>query len=150
MGKVLLQFAFAFFSTLCFSFIFNIGKRYLFYTALGGGLAWAAYVLSAAAGGRLMPYLIASMIAAVYSEIMARVLKTPVTTFVICAVIPLVPGGGMYNAMMEIVRGQYSDSLSTGITTLSIAGVIAIGIIFVASAMRIVLFRRSPEARRRW
>ncbi|MDR3552896.1 MAG: threonine/serine exporter family protein [Clostridia bacterium] len=144
--KILAQSALTFAATLCFSFIFNIGRRYLLFSALGGGLTWLVYSLVAVSGGHLTSYFVAAMFAAVYSEIMSRVLKTPVTTFVICSVIPLVPGGGMYNAMMQIVQGHYDSSLATGIDTLSIAGVIAVGIIFVSSVVRIVLYRRKKHA----
>ncbi len=43
---------------------------------------------------------------ALASEILARKCKTPVTTFLVCALIPLVPGGGMYRTMLAAIRGD--------------------------------------------
>lgn len=126
-------------ATLCFSVIFNINRRYLLFTALGGGITWFVYLIFLRVSDHIMAYFVASICAAIYAEIMARVMKTPVTTFVICAVIPLVPGGGMYNTMLQIVQGHYNSSLSTGIDTLSIAGAIAVGIIFVSSCTKILV-----------
>lgn len=90
----------------------------------------------------MFSFFIASAMGAVYSEIMARVKKTPVTTFVICSIIPLVPGGGMYNTMFEVVQGNINNALILGLKTLSIAGIIAVGVFFVSSISKTIsLFR---------
>ena len=62
------------------------------------------------------------------SELLARRMKTPVTTFLICALIPLVPGGGMYYTMLAIIQGNTMSALETGIHTLGCAGALALGI----------------------
>jgi uncharacterized membrane protein YjjB (DUF3815 family) len=76
---------------------------------------------------------LAAMIVSIYSEIMARLYKSPVTIFIICGIIPLVPGGLMYFATLEAVKGNLELSMSKGIQTLFSAGAIAIGIVFVSS-----------------
>ena len=73
----------------------NIRGKNLIIASLGGGVAWFTYLLS----GRLQPSIVfslflASMVGSIYSEIMARIYKNPVTMFIICAIIPLVPGAG--------------------------------------------------------
>ncbi len=74
---------------------------------------------------------------------MARVIKTPATTFIIYSIIPLVPGWGMYNTMLYSIQGNINQSLSTGLNTLEIAGTIAVGIFLVSSIFKAtVLFRR--------
>jgi uncharacterized membrane protein YjjB (DUF3815 family) len=82
----------------------------------------------------------AAVFACIYSEIMARILKTPVTTFIIGAIIPLVPGGNMYNAMFQYVQGNINQSLSIAFKTLAIAGSIAIGIFFASSIFKTSAF----------
>ena len=62
------------------------------------------------------------------SELLARRMKTPVTTFLICALIPLVPGGGMYYTMLAIIQGNTMNALEIGIHTLGCAGALALGI----------------------
>jgi uncharacterized membrane protein YjjB (DUF3815 family) len=125
---------FAFLSSIGFGIIFNIRGKNLFIASVGGGLGWFTYLLVL----RLQPSLvfslfIASMIVSIYSEIMARVFKNPVTIYIICAIIPLVPGGGMYFATLEAVRGNFDAALSKSVVTLFSAGAIAIGIVFVSS-----------------
>ena len=42
--------------------------------------------------------------------------------FLVCALIPLVPGGGMYRTMLAAIRGDAQQTLNMGLQTLSIAG----------------------------
>jgi len=125
---------YAFLSSLGFGVLFNIRGKNLIIASLGGGLAWLTYLIS----GRLQPSLVfslflASMVGSIYSEIMARLYKNPVTMFIICAIIPLVPGGGMYYATLEAVKGNFTVALTKGAETLFSAGAIAVGIVLVAS-----------------
>lgn len=122
-------------ATLCFGVIFNIKGKNLIFSALGGGLSWFFYLLTSSYlhMSNLTSFFIASLIASMYSEIMARILKTPVTTFVICAIIPLVPGGGMYNTMFQSIQGNLKESLTLGLQTLFIAGTVAVGVFLVSS-----------------
>ena len=137
---MLLESLFAFFSTLGFGILFNIKGKNLFYAALGGGLSWFFSIVFINNGfSTSSSFFITSVIFSIYSEIFARVLKTPVTTLVICALIPLVPGGGMYYTMYEAVTGNIMKSLELGIQTLANAGALAIGIILVSTVTRIFL-----------
>lgn len=132
-------------ATLCFGVIFNIRGKNLIFSALGGGFSWYVYLLTSSQLPQysILPFFIASVVASAYSEIMARILKTPVTTFIICAIIPLVPGGGMYNTMFQSIQGNMNESLKLGFETLSIAGAIAVGVFFVSSTAKLTLLIRT-------
>lgn len=132
-------------ATLSFAILSNIRGKNLLLASIGGALSWFFYLLihSYFNISNMFSFFIASVAGAIYSEIMARVAKTPVTTFVICAIIPLVPGGGMYNTMFEIVQGNINQSLILGLKTLSTAGIIAVGVFFTSSISKtIFLFRQ--------
>ena len=130
-------------ATLGFGIIFNIKGKNLFFASLGGGLSWLVYKLSLNHSGSVtLALFISSIVFSAYSEILARVLKSPVTTFIICALIPLVPGGGMYYTMYEIVQGNIDKSLQLGLNTLASAGALALGIIFVSTITKIVITPR--------
>jgi len=125
-------------ATFCFSILFNIRGKNIFFTALGGGITWIFYSTSInLIQADIYAVFIAAIAAGIYSETMARVLKAPVTVFVICAIIPLVPGGAMYQTMLQTVQGNVSQSVSLGIHTLAIAGTIAIGIFVITSSFRL-------------
>lgn len=81
----------------------------------------------------ILSLFISSVIFSIYSEVCARFLKTPVTTLVICALIPLVPGAGMYYTMYETITGNVSNALELGLNTIASAGTLALGVIFVST-----------------
>jgi len=142
---MLLNALYTFIATLSFSILANIRGKNLIFASLGGGFTWFIYLLTTnyIHTSYILCFFIASIFAAIYSEIMARILKTPVTTFVISAIIPLVPGGGMYYTMSESVQGNIDKSLNLGIQTLAIAGTIAIGVFLVSSLSKTLFhFRR--------
>lgn len=130
---------YALIATFGFGIIFNIRGKNLIFASLGGGLSWLFYLLTLSFYNSILVSLfVAATVGALYSEIMARVIKTPVTTFIICAIIPLVPGSGMYNCMFESIKGNFNGSLSLAIYTLSYAGAIAVGILLISSITKLI------------
>lgn len=130
---------YAFLSSLSFGILFNIRGKNLVIAALGGGISWFTYLFASRLQASIVFSLfLASMVGSIYSEIMARIYKNPVTIFVICAIIPLVPGGGMYYSTLEAVKGNFNAALSKGAETLFSAIAIAIGIVFVSSISSII------------
>jgi uncharacterized membrane protein YjjB (DUF3815 family) len=137
---------FSFMGTLSFAILFNIKGKKLFFAALGGGISWFFYLLFLSFNGSPLESLFfASIVGGIFSEIMARLLKTPVTTFVICTVIPLVPGSGMYYTMLETIQGNINKSLSVGLETIASAGAIAVGLVFVSSLAKLLNFLKSKK-----
>ncbi len=138
--NMITQSIFALFSALGFGILFNIKGNKLFYAALGGGISWFVSLYCEGLGFNInSSFFISSVIFSIYSEIMARILKTPVTTLIICALIPLVPGGGMYYTMYEAINGNIMESIELGLNTLSSAGSLALGIIFVSTLTRLLM-----------
>jgi uncharacterized membrane protein YjjB (DUF3815 family) len=131
---------YALLSSLGFGIIFNIRGKNLFFASLGGGLAWFLYSISINYGfSMLFALFMGSLVCSVYSEVMARILKTPVTIFMICAIIPLVPGAGMYYTMFETTMGNIDKALSLGIETIGSAGAIAVATVLVTSITKVIV-----------
>ena len=117
-----------------FGIIFNIKGKNLIFAAIGGGLSWFCYLyLINNRMSTILSLFSSSIIFSIYSEICARYLKTPVTTTIICALIILVPGAGMYYTMYETIKGNISGAVEVGLTTLASAGALALGVIFVST-----------------
>ena len=126
---MVLQIICAFIATLGFGILFNVRDKNLFFASLGGALGWLAYLISMNINGSVMlSTFIASLVISIYAEIFSRVLKNPVTLFLICALIPLAPGSGMYYTILAAVQGDIMQSLNKGIETLTVAGLIALGL----------------------
>ena len=148
-SNMIIQSIFAFFSSLGFGILFNIKGKKLFYAGIGGGLSWFISMYCESLGfNTTSSFFITSIIFSIYSEIMARILKTPVTTLIICALIPLVPGGGMYYTMYEAINGNIMESIELGINTMASAGSLALGIIFISTLTTILMrSKRKKEFR---
>lgn len=121
-------------ASLGFGVIFNIKGRNLIFAALGGGLSWFCSLFFTELGmSEALSFFISSIIFSIYSEICARRLKTPVTTLIICALIPLVPGAGMYYTMYETITGNVDRAIELGLNTFASAGSLALGVIVVST-----------------
>lgn len=78
----------------------------------------------------------------VCAEIFARRLKMTVTTFLACALIPLVPGGDAYRMMSAFMAGTIYPGLQYMLETMTIAGMLALGILLVSSLTRLFFYSR--------
>ncbi len=122
--------------SLGFALIFNAGKKTLFPSILGGMLGWAVYLLFEHLKiGVFLATIAAAAFCQIYSEIFARVLKAPTTVIYIPAIVPLVPGGSLYNAMYNAAINDWENFRYYGITTLKVAFGIAVGASFVSAIL---------------
>ncbi|MGB4589655.1 MAG: threonine/serine exporter family protein [Clostridiaceae bacterium] len=127
----------SYFASLSFAFLFNLNRKTAFLTAFGGSIGWAFYILAIDLGADLpVAYFFGALALTLYSEIMARIMKTPVTSYVTPALIPLVPGGGLYQTMLKSISGDYNGAIKEGINTLMYSGALAIGILVVFTLIK--------------
>lgn len=124
-----------------FGISFNLHGHKLWVAAVGGGCGWLFYLLCAPLG-EMMQYFIASVSITLYAELMARVLRAPVTVFLAPALIPLVPGGQIYETMLFALNGQDELFLSTGLRALTLTGALALGVVAASSVLRLFGLRR--------
>jgi uncharacterized membrane protein YjjB (DUF3815 family) len=82
--------------------------------------------------------LVATLFAALLSEIMARLLKAPATVFLIPSILPFVPGAGLYDTMNYFVRGDIAQARIYGGQALLMVFGIAVGLSVVASIFQII------------
>lgn len=126
-----------------FFIVFNIHGPGGFLCAIGGMLTWIAYSLLLLLGcGEILAYFIATMIAAFYSETMARIRKYPAISYLVVSVFPLIPGAGIYYTTNHLVRGDMSSFAAQGTHTIAIAGAMAVGILLVSTIFRLISTRK--------
>ena len=128
-----------FVGALGFGILFNVRGKRLLAASLGGLFSWALFLLL----GYLFPdeavrYFIVSVAVSAYCEVMARVMKTPTTTFLMTALIPLIPGSGLYYTMTNAVSGNMEAFTGRGMTTLSLALALALGVVVTTVATSVV------------
>ena len=92
----LLPSVYAFAACVAFTFVFNIHGWGKLICGVGGAIGWLVYLLC---GEDILAAFIAAVSIGIFSEVMARVRRCPVTGYLLVALLPLVPGGGIYYAM---------------------------------------------------
>jgi len=126
----------------CYGFVvlFNIHGKGSLLCVLGGILTWITYrFILQHSGDDLIAYFWATIVASLYAEIMARIRKYPAISYLIISAFPLIPGAGVYYTMRHVINGNLDGFISQGMHTISIAGVMAVGILLTSTAVRIVM-----------
>lgn len=127
----------SFVGALGFALFFNVNPRYIPAASVGGLLAWALYWLLFQAMGQIfVPCVVASTFAATYAEVTARICRVPATVFFIIAVIPLVPGRGLFYTMSAAVNADWASFTTQGTSTFLFAAGIAAGICIVTAVVQ--------------
>ena len=135
----LMQFTWAFLAILGFSIRSNLKGIKILFTALSGGLCWAFYLITLYySKSMLFSVFISIILVCMYSEIVAPRLRTPVSVFVTCAIIPLVPGRSLFESMQFYMAGNNVQASKSILQTLLIAGTISIAIAIVSSVTNLV------------
>ena len=128
---------YAFIGCLGFSYLYNLRGARLFWAALGGAVGWAVYLIFGFLEQDIGQCFLAALVLSAYAEMMARLLKKPVTCFVIVALIPLVPGSGIYYTMLYCLQGDVGRFVQEGLHTLGMAGALALGVLLTSSLVRL-------------
>ena len=125
----------AFFAALGFAMIFHVPYKERLYSGLVGMAGGLTYKL-------LFPYLgtaslfMASLIVSLLAEIFARIRHFPTSIYLLCALVPLVPGGSMYYTVLTLFEKNYAAALSYGLDVLSSAVAIVMGCTLIAALFK--------------
>ncbi len=125
----------AFLAVVGFCFILEVPKRHILSTSLVGAIGWLVYLLVVDEVDVVWATFIASLVIDICAQILARIMKTPVTIFLIGGILPLVPGSHIYRTISIIISGEQGYDML--VRTLMIAGAIALAIFIVDSLVRI-------------
>lgn len=139
---ILLELLAALVGSLGFAIIFNIQGPGSLLCAAGGMVTWLAYRCVQSLSGDISAYFVASLVAALYAETMARIRKYPAISYLVVSLIPLIPGAGIYYTMNCIVQGDMQRAASQGTYTIAIAGAIAVGVLLISTIFRLIISHR--------
>ncbi|EMC0822494.1 threonine/serine exporter family protein [Enterococcus faecalis] len=131
LGIVLVQFIFSFLASAAFAIIINVPRRSLVACGLTGSVSWMLYwvIVEVFSGNAALGSLIGAVGVAAVSYLFSKILKMPVTIFNIPGIVPLVPGGLAYQAVRNIVIGNYEKGAYFTVQAIMIAGAIALGLV---------------------
>lgn len=132
------QFIYASLTTYGFCLIFNVRGMIAFSASLVGGLGWLVYIISSKFGFSIgVAFFLAGAVVTLGSELIARILKTPVTSSLIPTFTPLVPGGGAYYTMLYLFNGEYTRAMEKGAETFIISMAIILGFVVVTELFKL-------------
>ena len=123
--------------TLGFGLMFNMHGRGIPFALLGSLISWPVCVLCMRIGlQEPIAYLFGAAASSLYAEIMARIRKFPATSYLMCALVPLIPGSGIYYTMDFIRRNMLPEAYNKGMMTAAIAGSMAVGVLLISTGFR--------------
>lgn len=122
----------SFVAVLAFAVIFDVSKSELIFCGISGLVSEGIYLMIMRVNNEeAFAVLLAALITTSLARILANIRKVPVTVYLICAIIPLVPGAGMYKTVYGIIASDYHRAALAGIDTIKTATEIAVGIFLV-------------------
>ncbi|MBQ8208260.1 MAG: threonine/serine exporter family protein [Clostridia bacterium] len=138
-SREMIQIFTGFLGSFGFAIMFNIRGKKLAAAAFGGFISWTLFLLLGfVTESEPIRYFIVSVLISAYSEIMARILKTPTTTFIITSLIALIPGGSLYYTMSNAFRSDLSSFINNGIHTIQLAVALALGVVAVTAFTKLL------------
>ncbi len=134
---LLVNFFFSFLATVGFSIFFNSPRKSLIPAGIIGGIGWTVYmILFDFSQNPILSNFFAATLISLLSEILARRMKFPAIIFVIPGILPLIPGLGLYNTMLSLVEGNYSNAISVGTNALFVSASISMGVLLITSLVK--------------
>lgn len=126
-------------AVISFGILIELPKKYMIYAGITGMSGWTVYLLAEICLKRVeIDAFIATIFVAAMSHILARILKAPVSIFLIAGILPIVPGGSIYRCAYAFINESYYVNMYFN-ETLKIAGAIALAIFFVDSVFKLHL-----------
>lgn len=117
--------------------IFDVPPKKMLWAMIGSIISCIIMLIGDKYGlDPLLTNMLATALPCVYCEIMARLLKTPTTVFMIPSLLPLVPGSRLYYTMFYLFSGEQELFLDNMLVAVKICTGIALAIIVVTGAVR--------------
>lgn len=139
--NVWIQIFFSFVATISFGVITNIPRTALIPCGLVGSAGWFCYWIGMENDLHIgIANFLAAFCIGFLSIVCSRVFKMPMIIFNIPSLVPLVPGGTIYEAMRYLVVQDYSSCLERLGQVLIIAGSIAMAFLVVSFVERLLQF----------
>ena len=140
---VLIQCLAAMFASAAFGWLLRQPKRTMVFTSLIGVNGYVIFLLM---GQTAMAYFVASLAVGQLCELTARVTRMATTLFLVSAIIPLVPGLGLYRTIMYIAQDNFAMALSMGVETVTGIGAIALSLTIATTVFSNIRLHVKPDS----
>ncbi len=128
---MILNFIFCFIATAFFALIINCPKKAIGCASLIASVCYILFLFVCENENIVFAYFSSAFLLAALSEIAARIFKMPSTVFLSPAIIPLVPGMGIYETMINLINFDFETAGIIGSQTIVYLSTIAVAIAIV-------------------
>jgi len=127
-----------------FAVWYHVRKEKLIVVTIGGALSWIVYlVVLRVCGDKALGLFISTVTVGFLAEVLARIIKTPVTILLVPMLIPLIPGSDLYYTTSYFLRKQMDDCVVSLESLMKSVGAIAFGIVCVTCLVQVISRVRS-------
>ena len=141
---MMIQLIGAFIAVAAVAILVETPKDYLWCAGVVAVTGWLTYLLCCKYDvNQVLATFFSAVVITIVSHVFARILKAPVTVFLLAGIFPVVPGAGMYRIAYYLIAGDNKLVAQYLTTTLELAGVIALGNFVVDAIIRI--FQRESK-----
>lgn len=125
--------------TLGFCLIFNLRKKYIAVSTVGGFLCWGIFLLLQGQGWSIfVSTLVTAVLVGMYGELFAYLLKVPTTILFTLACVPLIPGKNLYYSVLAIISSDWTAFKNNIVLLILYAVGIALGLAMVVELEQII------------
>lgn len=126
-----------------FALLFRMTKKKIIWAVLGGGLTCVVYAVSCHFfQHEFFQNVFPALFATAYSEVFARLTKSPSTPYIACSIISLVPGSKLFYTMYYFIVSDMISCRETLNQMIRIAAGLAVGIILVSAIIKEINYRK--------
>lgn len=140
-----------------FAFVFNAPLKSLPKAGLGGSVGWLVFLMTQhITGSVIISTFTGTLMISLLGDFFTTLDRKPLTVFIVPAIVPFVPGFGIYNTMLAVVEQDYPLAVHHGTNTFFVGLAIALALTIMLSinnyrktkkAAKIVLKKRSDLTR---
>ena len=140
--NILIQCLASMFATAFYGELLRQPRRTLPYTSLIGLNGYIIYLLMGKTG---TAFFVAGLAVGLLCELTARIQRMATTIFLVSAIIPIVPGLGVYRTIMYLASQDFAMATSTGVETLTGIGAIALALTIATTIFSNIRLPLHPE-----
>jgi uncharacterized membrane protein YjjB (DUF3815 family) len=124
--ELFLNMIYCFVATWFFALIMNSPRKIIPISSFIASIGYMIYFICVNSNQTMIGFFLGTLVIALFGEICARLFKIPATIFIFPAVVPIVPGLGLYQTMLAFVQDNIPNALKIGVSTILNIGAMAI------------------------
>ena len=143
---IFIQLVASFIAVASFSINLEVPKKYIGIVGTVGAIAWITYLICSYFGvSDILSYFISTLVVAIISMVLSKILNAVSTIFLIPGILPTVPGIAMYKMIYSLINNETNEAKYYLSQAIFIAVGIALAIFITESIKGIKIIRKEAK-----